>query len=240
VSTQAGKRVLVCLSGLGGGTADWLDVGPALARYGDVIAVELALGPASAIHSGGGPLQAAVEALDRVLASEPELPVLVGHSMGALVSMLIAATHSHRLAGLVLTAPFVPAGRNGRSTVATAADYARHRILFLTDARRRRRQRLEPRAVSRRARVAGLAALARYGLRPDAFHAMADEVVCPVLLVHGGDDHYVPPAFVLAAAARHPAWQVDLIAGAGHFPHRDDPAAWLAAVDPWLQCLPPR
>jgi pimeloyl-ACP methyl ester carboxylesterase len=60
---------------------------------------------------------------------------------------------------------------------------------------------------------------------------------CPVLLVHGADDHYVPPGFVLAAAARHPAWQVALIAGAGHFPHRDDPAAWLATVDPWLRAL---
>jgi alpha-beta hydrolase superfamily lysophospholipase len=80
--------------------------------------------------------------------------------MGAVAGMLIAATDSRRLAGLVLTAPFVPAARNGRSTVATAVDYA-----------------------------------------------------------------------------RHPAWQVALTAGAGHFPHRDDPAAWLATVDPWLRAL---
>ncbi len=160
--------------------------------------------------------------------------------MGALASMLIAATQPHRLAGLVLTAPFVPVARNGRSTLATAADYARHRVLFLAGAGRRRRDRSELRTVNRRTRAAGLRALAQYGLRPGAFHALADRVSCPVLLVHGGNDHYVPPAFALAAAARHPAWQVALIAGAGHFPHRDDPAAWLSTVDPWLQRLRPR
>jgi pimeloyl-ACP methyl ester carboxylesterase len=240
VSTQVGGRVSVCVSGLGGGTDEWRDVGPALARYGDVIAVELTPGSASMIQSGSGPLQMAVESLERVLAGESERPVLMGHSMGALASMLIAATQSDRLAGLVLTAPFVPAARNGRSRLVTTADYARHRVLFLTGARRRRRRRVGPRAVSRRARVAALGALAQYGLQPGAFHAMADRVACPVLVVHGADDHYVPPAFVLAAAARHPTWQVALIAGAGHFPHRDDPAAWLGTVDPWLQRLHPR
>jgi pimeloyl-ACP methyl ester carboxylesterase len=237
---KAGGRGLVCVSGLGGETDEWMNVGPALARHGDVIAVELTLDAPNSIQAGGGPLQIAVQALDRLLASEPEQPVLLGHSMGALASMLVAATRSDRLAGLVLTAPFVPAARNGRSTLVTAADYGRHRVLFLTGARRRRCERRGPGAVSRRLRVAGLGALARYGLRPGAFHAVADQVACPVLLVHGRDDHHVPPAFVLAAAARHPTWQVALLAGVGHFPHRDHPAAWLATVDPWLQGLQPR
>jgi len=206
-STEAGGRPSVCVSGLGGAADEWTDVGPALAQYGDVIAVELTLPVASPIRSGGAPLEAALDALDRVLASAPERSVLIGHSMGALASMLIAATQPHRLAGLVLTATFVPVARNGRSTLATAADYARHRVLFLAGAGRRRRDRSELRTVNRRTRAAGLRALAQYGLRPGAFHALADRVSCPVLLVHGGDDHYVPPAFALAAAARHPAWQ---------------------------------
>lgn len=228
---------LVCVSGLNGAAGEWTGVGPALARYGDVGAVELTLRAASGAHGRGGPLQAGAQALDPVLASPPERSVLIGHSMGAVVSMLKAATEPDRLAGLVLTAPFLPVARHGRSTLRTVADYAHHRVRFVAGTRDRRR--LERRTVDRRTRATGLLALARYGVRPAAFHAMADRVSCPVLLVHGGEDHYVPATFALAAAARHPAWQLDLLTGVGHFPHRDNPAAWLSAVAPWLQRLQP-
>jgi esterase len=236
-SAEAGGRVLVCVSGLGGATREWTSVAPALIGFGEVIAVELTMSAASDCRSGGGPLAIAVDGLDRVLGSVAERPVLIGHSMGALASMLIAATRPYSLGGLVLTAPFAPVARNGRSRLATAADYARHRLLFLMSARRRPRS--EVRTANRRDRAAGLVALAHYGLRPAVFHTMADRVSCPVLLVHGDNDHYVPPAFARAVAARHPAWQFALIAEGGHFPHRDAPAAWLAAVDPWLRRLRP-
>jgi pimeloyl-ACP methyl ester carboxylesterase len=225
-------RLLVCVSGLGGSAEEWAGVAPALRRHGDVITLEPATGGA------GGPLRGGLEALDPLLAGAPGPAVLLGHSLGAVVSLLEAATSPQRVAGVVLTAPFVPVARDGRSTLATAADYARHRVLFAAGARGRRRDRAGRPRIDRSARASGLRALARYGLRPDAFHAMADGVSCPVLLVHGGADHHVPPAFARAAAARHPAWRLALIAGAGHFPHRDDAAAWLAEVGPWLERLP--
>lgn len=237
-STEASGCLLVCVSGLGGTADEWIGVGPALSGHGEVIAVELTLPPPGTGH-GGGPLQSAVRALDQVLRCCPERPVLIGHSMGAVGSMVIAASRPDRLGGLVLTAPFVPVGRNGRPTWVTAADYARHRVLFAAGARGRRRQRVGLPTLNTRKRVAGLRALAHYGLRPATFHAMADRVTCPVLLVHGSEDHYVPPAFALAAAARHPSWQVALISGAGHFAHRDEATTWLSMVDPWLQRLRP-
>jgi pimeloyl-ACP methyl ester carboxylesterase len=233
-AAQPGRPLCVCVSGLGGTAKEWAEVGPALARAVDVVAVELALGPPArtpdhsrpllaergAISRGdGGPLQAAVSALDLVIGVAPDGAFLICHSMGALAGMLLAATGTSRLAGVVLTAPFLPAARNGRSTLATAVDYARHRALFLAGTRRRHRGRgPQTPAIGRQTRAAALGALARYGLRPTAFHAMADRLDCPVLLVHGGADHYVPPAFARAAAARHPAWQLALIPGAGHFP----------------------
>ncbi|HYX83684.1 MAG TPA: alpha/beta hydrolase [Gaiellales bacterium] len=76
--------------------------------------------------------------------------------------------------------------------------------------------------------------LAPFGLRPGRFHAVAAAVDCPVLVVHGSRDHHVPPAFAAAAAARHPRWRLAVIDGAGHFPHRDSPDAWLAPVEAWL------
>jgi pimeloyl-ACP methyl ester carboxylesterase len=179
----------------------------------------------------------AVDDLERTVAGEAGERMLLGHSMGALVSLLVAGARPDLVAGLVLTAAFVPASRNGRSTLAAGADYARHRALFVGGSRRRRNRRPPRLTVDRVTRLAGLAALADYGLRPATFHAAADRVRCPVLLVHGGEDHYVPPAFVFAAAARHPAWDVRVISGAGHFPHRDDPAAWLSVVEPWMDQL---
>jgi pimeloyl-ACP methyl ester carboxylesterase len=258
VASQTDRPLCVCVCGLGGTTDEWILVSPALAQAADVAAaaaVELALRPANrppnrarrpasgsdaVRRRGGGPLRAAVEALDLRTAGAPAGSILIGHSMGALASMLLAAGGTRRFAGVVLTAPFLPAGRNGRSTVTTTADYARHRAQFLAGARRRRRERRPATpAIGRDARVAALGALAWYGLRPTAFHAMADRVDCPVLLVHGSADHYVPPAFASATAARHPTWQLALIPGAGHFPHRDNPTAWLDLVMPWLARVQP-
>ena len=230
-SAEAGSRLTVCVSGLGGGAGEWNAVGPSLARHGHVIATELEF--AGGVRSRGGSFRTALEALDQAVASAREGSVLIGHSMGALASMLIASSQLNRLGGLVLTSPFVPPARNGRSTLAAAADYARHRAHFFADSPRRIRHASVP-TVSRRTRAAGLGALALYGLRPAVFHDLADRVDCQVLLVHGDNDHYVPPAFARAAAARHPTWQIAVIAGAGHFVHRDDPKAWLTAVDPWL------
>jgi pimeloyl-ACP methyl ester carboxylesterase len=233
----AGRRRTVCVSGLGGAAGEWAPVAPALARYGEVIALELTLGAA---RRGDRVLRSAVEHVDRALSAMPDQPLLIGHSMGALASMLVAAgrPRPQGLAGLVLTAPFVPVARHGRSSLATAAGYARDRVLFVADARRRRSS--APRAIDPRTRAAGLAALAAYGLRPQTFHDLAERIDCPVLVVHGGEDHYVPAAFALAAAARHTTWRAAVMAGAGHFPHRDDPAAWLAIVDPWVGRLASR
>lgn len=230
----AGGRRLVCVSGLGGNVDEWAGVGPGLAAHGEVVAVEAVTdGPGA----GDGPLRAGVIALDPLLADSSRPCVLVGHSMGGVICLLTAAAQPDRLAGLILTSPFLPVGRGGRSAVATAVDYAHHRLLFASDVRNRRRSRPARGGGGPHARAAGLRALAYYGLRPAAFHAVADQVTCPVLLVHGDDDHYVPPAFAGAAASRHPDWGLDLIAGAGHFPHRDDPTDWLARVDPWLRRL---
>ena len=228
---------LICVSGLGGVAAEWDRVAPALARRAEVLVLELPA-PAAGLDDGGGLVGAGQKMLRRVVYHDPSPVVLVGHSMGALVAMLTAAAESERVNGLVLTAPFLPLGRYGRSRLVTAGDYARHRVLFIAGAYQRR-QPARAKGMSIRERAAGLQSLARFGLRPAAFHAEAALVRCPVLLVHGSSDHYVPPAFARAAAKRHPAWELRMIDGAGHFPHRDNPAAWLAAVEPWLASTPP-
>jgi pimeloyl-ACP methyl ester carboxylesterase len=230
------RRALICVSGLGGGVEEWTGVANRLARRGELITLQL---PAGVVHWTDGrsdPLAAGRQLVECELRrSECDSVVLIGHSMGALAALLAVTTEPHRVAGLVLTAPFLPVARDGRSTLATAADYLRHRVLFVADTARR--QRTPARRMTPSQRAVSLRALAHYGLRPAAFHADADAVSCPVLLVHGDSDHYVPPAFALGAAHRHPGWQLALIPGAGHFSHHDDPRAWLRAVEPWLDEL---
>lgn len=114
----------MCVSGLGRAVTDWSRVAAALSERGEVVAVEL---PGAGAGSGG--LLASDRLLvERIARASPELPtVLVGHSIGAIVALLAAAGGDSELfSGMVLAAPFLPVGRNGRSRVATAADYARH------------------------------------------------------------------------------------------------------------------
>jgi pimeloyl-ACP methyl ester carboxylesterase len=195
----------ICVSGLGGVADEWEHVAAALTRRGNVVALALP-SPAAASPVAGSPLDEGRRLVRAALASPgPRRPVLIGHSMGAIVAMLTAADEPDRIAGLVLTAPFLPVARSGRSTAATVADYARHRALFIA---RTARRTPPQRNWGLRSRAAGLGALARYGLRPSAFHSRADHVTCPVLLVHGSSDHHVPPSFASGAAERHSGWQL--------------------------------
>ncbi len=227
----------ICISGLGGVSGEWACVAESLKRRGRVLVLELPVAGDGSSSRAGSPLAAGHRLVREALARDgTHRPVLLGHSMGALAAILAAANEPARLAGLVLTAPFLPVARHGRSRIRTAADYGRHRALFIGETARRTPLRRESMTV--RSRAAALRSLARYGLRPNSFHALADRVTCPVLLVHGSSDHYVPAAFASGAAERHPGWRLELVAGAGHFPHRDAPGAWLQAVEPWLDSLP--
>jgi pimeloyl-ACP methyl ester carboxylesterase len=57
---------------------------------------------------------------------------------------------------------------------------------------------------------------------------------CPVLLVHGARDRFVPQAFARAAAGMRPGWRVVVIPDVGHVPQLEAPAIWLEAVADWL------
>jgi pimeloyl-ACP methyl ester carboxylesterase len=62
-------------------------------------------------------------------------------------------------------------------------------------------------------------------------------VGAPVLIVHGGRDSAVPVARARAAAAAIPEAQLDIIAGAGHWVQRDQPAVVVAAMLGFLRRL---
>jgi pimeloyl-ACP methyl ester carboxylesterase len=73
----------------------------------------------------------------------------------------------------------------------------------------------------------------RLGRRPGVARRALDAVRCPVLLVHGRRDRFVPAAFAEAELARHPAWRGRFFPDLGHAPQMEAPGRWLAEVADW-------
>lgn len=160
--------------------------------------------------------------------------VLVGHSFGGVEAIRLAAEHSGRVDALILTGSFWPPARDGRTLAAAAADYGGHRIAYLRELTGRHRRPRPTIADARR-----LAGLARLGLWPGAFHAVAARVTCPVLAVHGTLDHLVPVGFARAGVRGHPAWTLIEVPGGGHRMHVDRPDEWARMVSGWLATVRP-
>jgi pimeloyl-ACP methyl ester carboxylesterase len=209
----AGPEV-VCLHGLGRHAQDWESVTPELRSFGDVRTPDVDRGR----HRGS-------------LATSQMRPgtVLVGHSHGALLALGLASG-SASVRGLIMTGGFYPPARNDQSYATALGDYARHRVAV---AKALGSQRARP----RRGAVSALASMAALGLRPARFHNLAAGVRVPVLVVHGTEDHYVPIGFMHAATRRYPAWDVAVLAGAGHNLHVEQPNDWLDLTTPWLRDL---
>ncbi|GAA6525471.1 alpha/beta hydrolase [Intrasporangium sp. DVR] len=102
---------LVLVHGLGGSHLNWVHVAPALAEHRRVVAIDLAgfgLTPAAGRDTGVRANAALLgRFVDEVL-GEPA--VLVGNSMGGMVSIMLAHSRPERVAGLVLVDPSVPSG----------------------------------------------------------------------------------------------------------------------------------
>jgi pimeloyl-ACP methyl ester carboxylesterase len=207
---------IVCLHGLGRGPSDWDAVSGRLRPHGPVTAPALPRDAATAIAASR---RAVVPGA-----------VLVGHSMGGILALRIARDTQQALAGVILTGCPFPIARNGRTGLATALDYAGHRVAFVRALGDR------PPGGPRGRSLSGLGGVARVLARPGRFDALFGDLRVPVLVVHARDDHHVPVDFALAAAARH-GWDVHLLDAGGHHAHVRAPGAWAAAVAPWLARL---
>lgn len=101
--------MVVLLHGLGGSHVNWMRLGPVLAGGVRVLAPDL---PGFGYTPPAGrsvTVQANAGWLDRFLEEVAGTPaILVGNSMGGLVSILEAAAHPDRVAGLVLLDPALP------------------------------------------------------------------------------------------------------------------------------------
>ncbi len=116
---------LVLVHGLGGSHLNWSLLAPLLATRAQVVAIDL-LGFGLS-HPEGRPttVQANAKLLGRFVDDVVGTPaILVGNSMGALASVLLASRRPDAVAGLVLIDPALPPTRRTRPAPAVTAAFA--------------------------------------------------------------------------------------------------------------------
>ena len=253
VETGSGPRAVVLLHGVGGGKELWAPQLDHLAARGyRAIAWD-------APGYGDSPLpprfdwpelsQALLALLDHL-----RLPkvALVGHSMGGMVAQDFAARHAGRLAALVLsgTSPAFgnPGGElqrkflaarlgpldAGGTMAALAPEIVREVIGDAPDAQ----------GVALAAQVMGRVPDATYRLAIAALttfdrRAALSEIRVPTLVLAGEKDRNAPPAMMERMAARIPDASYVCLKHAGHLANVEQPAAFNAALDVFLDALEP-
>jgi len=117
--------LLVCVHGLGGSLLNWAALAPLLTPTCRVMALDLA----GFGHTRSGARSTSVQANQRLLhrfltevAGTPA--ILVGNSMGGLISILQAAERPDTVAGLVLVDPALPIVLNARPDPRVVATFA--------------------------------------------------------------------------------------------------------------------
>ena len=73
----------------------------------------------------------------------------------------------------------------------------------------------------------------RLGKRPQVSTRALEGIGCPVLMLHGRRDRFVPAAFAEAVLAAHPTWRGRIFPDLGHAPQLEAPGRWLAEVADW-------
>jgi pimeloyl-ACP methyl ester carboxylesterase len=214
----------VCLHGIGGAPSDWASVTARLSALGDVVCVDVP-GDSLAIAS------------DRVIEQLPTTGdiVLVGHSRGGVLALMVAASRPERVTGLILSGGYVPPNRAERSWIIGTGSWIKHRARLVHRFVRGGHLRTggSDGTASFRSSLPVVAQLAGVGLRPSAFDRVAQAVQCPVLAISGDRDSHVPASWTRGAARRY-GWTLAIIRGDGHFSHTDQPGLWADAVEAWL------
>lgn len=139
----AGAPPLVAVHGLGGSHANWLAVGPMLATTHRVYAIDLAGHGLTQPDHRPTDVHANQRLLDRFLREVTGTPaILMGNSMGGMITILQASTHPDTVSAAVLIDPALPSPRShrpDRQVALTFLGYAVPGVGSTMLSRRRRR-----------------------------------------------------------------------------------------------------
>jgi pimeloyl-ACP methyl ester carboxylesterase len=175
--------------------------------------------------------QQALEVLPALLAEcNIRRPILFGHSEGAAIALIYAATHPENTRALTLESPILHAEPAAAEGMAMAEEAWR-----TTDFREK---------------------LARHHRDPDAvFHAWLSirdsdsllslpleahllPVRCPILMLQGANDEYATHRQAEALRQFAPQTQLARLPESGHTPHREQPEIVLDRIESFLRDLP--
>lgn len=252
-----GRPSLLCLHGITQTAHSWDDVAPALARTHHVRALDQR-GHGDSTWAPDGDYRLGTQSQDVegvLLAIDAAPAIVVALSMGGLVALTLAARRPELVRALVVVdiAPEVQRGGvdNIRSFVAatdeldTFEDFVQRAHSFnprrsLDNIRERLRHNLKQ-LPSGRWTWKYDPALRNPARVADGMHDLWEQVArirCPVLIVRGGESDILAPE-VAARFGSVVGAEVRTVAGAGHSVMGDNPAGFLAAVEPFLTSLPP-
>ncbi|MCX6466066.1 MAG: alpha/beta hydrolase [Pseudonocardiales bacterium] len=238
----AGPPVLL-LHGLMGRASTWAPLARHLAAHGRVVGLDARGHGRSAAR---GPWTVARMAADAAEVLETLGPgVVVGHSMGGLHGLALAAARPDLVRALVVEdmgvdfrdddgaarAWFAALPRTFPSRDAVREAFGSPRAEFGEYMAACAEQRADGWHLL--TRVEDALAIAGEWAERD-FSPLLDAVRCPVLLVEAAQG-VVPPGQAAAMARRLADARHVVLPGTGHLVHDADPAAWLAEVEPFLR-----
>ena len=258
--------LLVLLHGIASTADTWAPVATGLAANHTVLAPDLLGHGASAKPRGDYSLGAYASGVrDLITALGHERATVVGHSLGGGIAMQFAYQFPERVERLVL----ISSGGLGREVhpILRASTLPGSEIVLALLGRRWLRTtggavgatlgRLGLRAGEDLAGVAaGIASLgdadargafvhtARAAIDPGGQRVSATDRLylaahLPTLIVWGERDPIIPAAHGEAAHAAIPGSRLEIFAGAGHFPHREQPVRFVSLVEDFMRSTEP-
>jgi pimeloyl-ACP methyl ester carboxylesterase len=145
IAAGSAPAPIVLVHGLGGSHANWGSLAPLLAVHARVYALDLVGFGLTYPDGRSGAVQANARMLRAFLETVVGSPaVLVGNSMGGLISMLLAAVHPDAIAGLVLLDPVLPRAKSTPTDPKVALQFAAYAIPGLAERLLAKRRRTTP------------------------------------------------------------------------------------------------
>jgi len=224
------KPILILLHGANDQAGTWSAVVPRLLKNYRLLVPDLAGHGQSAPADGPLPLQLIVDGVAALLEREGvSRATFAGNSMGGWVSMLYALANPDRVERLVLE------DSSGIAWVVTVPLFARSREEAMAALRAVHGPEASlPEwmvdAILARATASPMLRVAQAGVLPYLLDARLSQLDVPTALIWGADDGVLPVAFAEALRAKIKGATLQVIEGAAHIPHRQQPERFLACL----------